>query len=82
MAGSLRQTNISGDHSGEHLAREMPTDLLGHLSGEIGSSVKHSQGYTEDLQAGIQSALHHPQGAHQITETLQCVVLALYRHQN
>ena len=60
----------------------MPPDFLSHLGGEVGPAIKHSQCHAENLQTGIEPLFYHPQCGHEITQTFQCVVFALHRHQN
>ena len=82
MAGSLRKADIPGNDGAEDLAGEVPADFFSHLIREIGSTVEHGQRHAEDLQSGVHAALHSPQGAHQIAQTLQRVILTLDGDQN
>ena len=82
MAGGFRQTDVPGDHGGEHLAREVPPDFLRYLRAEVGAAVVHGQGHGEDLQSGVDLPLHHPKGAHEVRQTLQREVFTLDRHKD
>ena len=82
MAWRLSQTDVPGNDRGEHLAWEVLSHLLRYLCGEIRAPIEHGKCHAENLQSGIHALFYHPQGAHQVTETLQREILALHRHQN
>ena len=60
MAGCFGEPDISGDHSGKHLAGEMLPHFLRYLGGEIGSAVEHGQNHAEDLQRGVDLLFDQP----------------------
>ena len=79
MAGCFAEPDVSGNHGGKYLPGEMPPDLLGHLHTEIGSAIVHGQHQTKNPNLGLIGSFYSPQGGHQIAESLQSVILALYR---
>ena len=70
MAGRLCKANISGDNCCVYLAGEVSAHFLCYLCGEIGTAIEHGQGYTKDLQLGVELSFDHPQGGHQICQSL------------
>ena len=60
----------------------MALDLLGHLHGQVGAGVEHGEDHALHGDAWIQGPLDDADGAQQVGETLQGIVLTLHRHQH
>src|SRR5699024_11254661 len=55
----------------------MRTDVLGHLSAELGARLVHRQQNGRDRQFGIEVLLDELDVLHQLTQTLERIVFAL-----
>ena len=73
---------LGASESRTFLAGEVALDLLGHLHAQVGPAVVHGQQDPLQADAGVQGPLHQPDGAQQVAESLQGVVLTLdgYQH--
>src|SRR6266567_4928800 len=81
VARSLGEAHAARDDGVEDGPIHMAAHLGRNLKRESGASVVHGQHDTIDLQTAVQTLADEADGIHQLAETLQGVVLGLYRNQ-
>ena len=80
-AGRLAQFDITGNDGVVHLVTEKRNGFLDHLAREIEPAVEHREQDTFYMQVGVECRLHQLDRPQQLTQPLECVVLALHRNQ-
>ena len=81
MAGRLAEPHVPRDHGAVHLPGKKSLQLLGHLNGQVGSTVEHGQQHALERQLRVHVFLDHAHGRHQLAQSLERVILALERNQ-
>ena len=82
MAGGFGEADVPGDDRGIDLTGEMTFDLLRHLHGKVGPSVKHGEDHPLQINVRIQGPLYDAYGREKVAEAFQSVVFALNGNQN
>jgi hypothetical protein len=78
----LRDADVARDHRVVNLIAEMAAHVGGDQVAQIVAAVIHRQQYPLQREARVERPLHPLDRAHQLRQALECVELALQRHEH
>src|SRR5215218_3870013 len=81
-AGGFAQPYVPRDYGVEDAFSEEGTYFVGHLMGQVRAWIEHRQEHPADLETGVQFLPDHPDALHELGESFERVVLALYRDES
>ena len=82
VAGGLGQPDVPRDDRVEDPVAEMPSNLRGDVGGQVRPAVEHRQDDALQGERRIEVVADEIDGAEQLGQPFECVVLALERHED